>query len=239
MPRYSQIKRHLLDAIESGQLRPGDRVPSERELTEQFAVSRMTARHALRDLETMGYLYRLQGKGTFVAHPKLEQQLARLTSFTEDMRLRGMEPGARVLSVAEMPAGARVARALGVSEAEPVYRLERLRLADGQPMALEVSHVLASACPGFLDVNFENESLYRILRERFGIVLVRATQSLEAVPASPYEAEILRVREEAPLLLLERVSYDAAGRAVEFVRSFYRSDRYRFTTELVHREDLR
>jgi GntR family transcriptional regulator len=239
MPRYCQIKRHLLEAIESGALGPGDRVPSERELTEQFGVSRMTARHALRDLETQGYLYRLQGKGTFVATPKLEQQLARLTSFTEDMRRRGLEPGARVLSVEAVEAGAKVARALGIAASEPIFRLERLRLAGGEPMALEVSHIPAGLCPGLGEVDFTDQSLYWILRERFGVVLAGATQSLEAVPASPYEAEVLRVHEETPLLLLERVSFDAAGRAVEFVRSLYRGDRYRFTTELAQREELR
>lgn len=237
IPLYYQIKARLLEAIESGQLKPGDRVPSERELTTQFSVSRMTARQALSELETQGYLYRLQGKGTFVSTPKLDQPLAGLTSFTEDMRRRGLEPGAQTLTAGEMAAGRRVARALGIGEGQMVYKLERLRLAGGQPMALEAAHIPVSYAPGLLDGVAINQSLYKLLADRYGIHLVRATQSLESVAANAYEAELLHVREGTPLLLLERIARDTSDRPVEFVRSLYRGDRYRFTTELYRREE--
>lgn len=237
IPLYYQIKARLLEAIESGQLKPGDRVLSERELTTQFGVSRMTARQALTEMESQGFLYRVQGKGTFVATPKLEQPLAGLTSFTEDMRRRGLEPAARVISAEEVVAGRKVARALGIGETASVYRLERLRLAGGEPMALEVSHIPSNLVPGLLDHEPVEHSLYRVLEERYGLKLIRANQSLEAVAANPYEAEVLHVREGTPLLLLERVSRDAQDRNIEFVRSLYRGDRYRFTTELIRRED--
>ena len=238
IPLYYQIKARLLEAMENGQLKPGDRVMSERELTAQFGVSRMTARQALIELENQGYLYRVQGKGTFVSTPKLEQPLAGLTSFTEDMRRRGLEPGARVLAARETVAGRRVARALGIGEAASVYQLERLRLAGGEPMALESAHVPAALVPGLLESGHMEHSLYRILRERYDIHLVRATQSLEAVAANLYEAEMLHVKEGTPLLLLERVARDTADRPIEFVRSLYRGDRYRFTTELIRREEV-
>lgn len=237
IPLYYQIKARLLEAIENGHLKPGDRVLSERELTTQFAVSRMTARQALTELENQGYLYRVQGKGTFVANPKLEQPLAGLTSFTEEMRRRGLEPAARVLAAEEVVAGRKVARALGIGESAPVYRLERLRLAGGEPMALEISHLPAAAVPGLLDRGPVEQSLYRILQERYGLRPVKAMQSLEAVAANAYEAEILHVREGTPLLLLERIARDAQDRPVEYVHSLYRGDRYRFTTELIRRED--
>lgn len=231
MPLYFQIKSRLLEAIESGALKSGDRVPSERELTTQFAVSRMTARQALTELETQGYLYRVQGKGTFVSTPKLEQPLVQLTSFTEDMRRRGLEPGARVLSASEVEAGRKAARALGIAENARVIRFERLRLAGGFPMALEISHVASERFPGLAGSDLNNRSLYQIF-EQYGIRLSRATQSLEAVAANAYEAEILHVREGAPLLMLERVSRDDQDQPVEYVKSLYRGDRYRFTTEL-------
>lgn len=237
VPLYYQIKARLLDAMENGQLKPGDRVPSERELTAQFNVSRMTARQALTELENQGFLYRVQGKGTFVATPKLEQPLAGLTSFTEDMRRRGLEPAARVLSAEDVVAGRKVARALGIGETASVFRLERLRLAGGEPMALEISHIPTAIAPGLLDHGPVENSLYRILNEQFGIRLVKATQSLEAVAANAYEAEMLHVREGTPLLLLERISRDVLDRPVEYVRSLYRGDRYRFTTELIRREE--
>lgn len=237
IPLYYQIKARLLEAIENGQLKPGDRVLSERELTTQFGVSRMTARQALTEMESQGFLYRIQGKGTFVATPKLEQPLAGLTSFTEDMRRRGLEPAARVISAEEVVAGRKVARALGIGETASVYRLERLRLAGGEPMALEVSHIPANLVHGLLDREPVEHSLYRVLEERYDLKLIRANQSLEAVAANAYEAEVLHVREGTPLLLLERVSRDAQDRNIEFVRSLYRGDRYRFTTELIRRED--
>jgi GntR family transcriptional regulator len=237
IPLYYQIKSRLLEAIEAGHLNPGDRVPSERELTTQFGVSRMTARQALIELENKGYLYRLQGKGTFVSTPKLDQPLVGLTSFTEDMRRRGLEPGARVLAAEEVPAGRKAARALGISETAPVYRLERLRLAGGDPMALETAHVPVGYAPGLLSDGSLERSLYSMLKERFGIHLIKAAQSLEAVAANEYEAEVLHVKEGTPLLLLERVSRDAQDRPVEFVRSLYRGDRYRFITELNRREE--
>lgn len=211
-------------------------MPSERELTEQFGVSRMTARQALTELERIGYLHRMQGKGTFVASPKVEQPLVALTSFTEDMLRRGMNPGARVISVEDVPAGRKPARALGLAETDMVLRVERLRLAAGEPMALEISHLPTTLCSALRDANLEDQSLYRLIQERCGLVLVRASQSLEAVSANPYEAEILRVHEGSPLLLLERISYDPQNRPVEFVRSLYRGDRYRFTAELERRD---
>ncbi|HEY3364438.1 MAG TPA: GntR family transcriptional regulator [Symbiobacteriaceae bacterium] len=236
-PLYYQIKTWLLEVIDSGAYRPGDRIPSERELTDQFGVSRMTARQALKELESQGYLYRVQGRGTFVATPKLEQPLIALTSFTEDMLRRGLVAGAQVISSREVLAGFHVGHALGIEQAAPVFRLERLRLADGQPMALEVAHLPVALCPGLTTVDFSQVSLYGILAERFAIRLRRASQSLEAVAASAYEAEVLHAREGVPLLLMERLARDEGGRPVEFVRSWYRGDRYRFTTELIRQEE--
>lgn len=238
IPLYYQIKTWLVEAIESGQLSPGDRAPSERELTQRFGVSRMTVRQATAELESQGYLHRVQGKGTFVATPKVEQPLAALTSFTEDMRRRGMVPGTRLLSAEALPAGRWIAAALRLADSDRVYRLERLRLADGAPMALETSHIPVGAAPGLLESEAVKGSLYQVLAERYGLHLQRASQTLEAVAAGSYEAEALGVREGAPILLLERISYDQADRPVEFVRSLYRGDRYRFTTELSRREEV-
>ncbi|HLN61656.1 MAG TPA: GntR family transcriptional regulator [Symbiobacteriaceae bacterium] len=233
IPLYYQIRSRVLESIESGQLKPGDRVPSERELTERFGVSRMTARQAVSELENQGYLYRIQGKGTYVAAPKLDQPLVGLTSFSQDMRRRGLEPGALVLSAHERPAGALVGRSLGLTETTPVYQVERLRLAGGEPMALETACLPVDLCPGLLETNLEHRSLYEVLRERFGLHLLKAAQRLEAVAASAREADLLRVHEGTPLLMLERVSRDASDLPVEYVRSLYRGDRYRFVTELM------
>jgi GntR family transcriptional regulator len=232
MPMYYQIRTHLLEAIENGTLKTGGRVPSERELTEQFSVSRMTVRQALSELESQGYLIRIQGKGTFVGSPKFEQPLTTLTSFTEEMRQRGLEPGATVLSSDELIAGAKLAGTLQILPTDSVYRFQRLRLANGEPMALENVHLSSQLCPGLIDIPLQNQSLYQVLAERYAIHLGLATQSLEAVAAGPYEAALLQVREGTPLLSIERLSRDQNDRPVEYVRSLYRGDRYRFTAEL-------
>ena len=237
IPLYYQIKTRLLQGIESGQLKVGERIPSERELTERYGVSRMTARQALVELESQGYLTRMQGKGTYVSIPKLDQPLLALTGFTEDMRRRGMTAGAQLLSAEEVPAGFPVGQALGIAVTDPVYRLSRLRLANGEPVALEISHIPAALCPGLLEVDLTEHSLYAILRDRFGLALEKATQSLEAITAPSHEARLLKVREGAAILLMERVARGRQGRAIEFVRSFYRGDRYRFTTELIRPDE--
>jgi GntR family transcriptional regulator len=237
VPLYYQIMRRLVDLLESGQLAPGDRVPSERELTERFGVSRMTARQALAELERQGLVLRVQGKGSFVAHAKLEQPLGGLTSFSEEMLRRGLTPGARLLSAGVVPAGRKAAQALAIPEAAGVIRMERLRLAGGEPMALEVSSLPYARVPGIERLLTEEGSLYRLLREQYNLVLARARQSLEAIPCPAHEAGLIQVREGSPVLLIERIAYDASGIPTEFTRSWYRGDRYRFTTELIRTEE--
>lgn len=237
LPLYYQIKTRLQEAIETGQLQPGDRVPSERELTDLHGVSRMTARQALAQLEAMGLLVRVQGRGTFVAVPKVEQPLIGLTSFTEEMHQRGLEPGSIVLSLGEVAAGRRIAGILRLAEMDPVYRIERLRLAGGAPMALEVSHIPVQHCPGLLAQGLHQRSLYAVLAAEYSLHLTHASQSLEAILAGTYEAGLLHLPQGSPVLLLERVSRDRADRPLEFVQSYYRGDRYRFTAELVRREE--
>lgn len=231
-PLYYQIKTRLLEQLETGHLQPGDRVPSERELTERYGVSRMTARQALGELENQGYLVRVQGKGTFVATPKFEQALTLVTGFTDDMRRRGLQPATQVLAAAVVPAGSQVAGALSLPEGTEVYRLERLRMAGSEPLALECPHLVTDLFPGLLDLDLEHHSLYELLRSAFGVQLVRATQTLEATPADSRQAEILKVREGTPLMMMQRISRDQHDRPVEFARSFYRGDRYRFVAEL-------
>ncbi|MDF2630500.1 MAG: GntR family transcriptional regulator, partial [Symbiobacteriaceae bacterium] len=202
------------------------------QLAQQFAVSRMTARQALSDLAMSGHLHRRRGKGTFVAQEKLEQSLGTLTSFTNEGWRRGLTPGTRVLGAGVIPAGRRAAAALGIAQEEPVYVLQRLRLFNGEPMALETAHIPVCKAPALLACEGLNESLYRVLAEQYGVRLVRATQVVEVVMAGPFESEHLQTGEGAPLLRLERIACDASDRAVEFAQSYYRGDRYRFTTDM-------
>lgn len=231
-PLYVQIRADLMKAIDSGLLHPGDRAPSERELTQQYGVSRMTARHALTTLEAEGYLTRVPGSGTFVSQPKFEQKLNAVTSFTEEAQLHGMVADTRILATAIIEADARLAERMQLEPGTPVIQFQRLRMANGTPMALETSNLPLGRFPGLEGVNLASDSLYRILRERYSFKPDRATQSIEVMVAGTFEAGLLGVRAGAPLLLLERFTYDQDSAPVEYVRSFYRGDRYRFVTEL-------
>lgn len=219
-------------AIDTGTLHPGDRAPSERELTQQYNVSRMTARHALSTLEAEGYLTRIPGSGTFVSQPKFEQKLNAVTSFTEEVQLHGMTPDTRLLATALVEADARIAEKMGVPAGTPIIQFQRLRLANGTPMALEASNLPLGRFPGLEQANLANDSLYRVLREKYHFKPARASQSIEVMVAGTFEAGLLNVRAGAPLLLMERITHDNDDRIVEYVRSFYRGDRYRFVTEL-------
>jgi GntR family transcriptional regulator len=235
IPLYYQIMNQLREKIAGGEYTVDSALPPERELVETYQVSRMTIRQAISELVNEGILVRRKGIGTFVAPLKIEQALSSLTSFTEDMAQRGMKAGSRVVSFKEMTADSTTRKTLGLSAEEKVFECVRLRLADEEPMALETTALLASICPGLQREDLENQSLYKVLAERWGIELDYATQSLEPILASPHEAALLHVAPGSPLLLMHRVTYNENGRAFEHVKSLYRGDRYKFVTEL-HRK---
>ena len=229
MGKQDEIRERVMELIES--LEVGQAIPSERRLCEQLGVSRLTLRAALDDLVREGHLTRRHGSGTFVSRPKIAQPLT-LTSFSEDMRRRGMVPGSRTLELKVVPAGARLGRRLQLSPEEPVVRVKRLRLADGEPMALEVLHVPAALVPGLSQADLENRSFYELMEERYGVVISSATQTIEPTVTSAEESEALGVPLHSPAFLFERTTLTVSGRPMEFVRSFYRGDRYQLVTEL-------
>jgi len=227
--KQDEIRERVMELIET--LEVGQAIPSERRLCEQLGVSRLTLRAALDDLVREGHLTRRHGSGTYVSRPKIAQPLT-LTSFSEDMRRRGMVPGSRTLELAVMPAGARLGRRLQLSPEDRVVRVKRLRLADGEPMALEVLHVPAALVPGLTQADLENSSFYELMEERYGIVIASATQTIEPTVTSAEESEALGVPLHSPAFLFERTTLTVSGRPMEFVRSFYRGDRYQLVTEL-------
>jgi DNA-binding GntR family transcriptional regulator len=225
---HGQIEDWLADAIAAGRLGPGDRMPAEQDLAAWFGVSRMTLRHALGKLAQRGLVTRAVGRrgGTFVAAAKLEQDLTTLAGFSEQLRRHGMVAGARVLSATERPAGPAAAASLDLGEHDPVYEVRRIRLADGNPVAVEHSLFPAAVFPGMLECRLDG-SLYELLEARYGRRPHRARESLEAVTAGAHEAGALDVREGAPLMLVERTAYAGDGRPVEFARDLFRGDRTR------------
>jgi GntR family transcriptional regulator len=234
-PLYFQLRELIADTIKDGQYGPEYQLPSERELAEKFHLSRMTVRQATAALVNDGLLVRRRGKGTFVSPPKVEQGLLQLTSFTEDMEGRGMHPSTRIIAVRSLTATGKTAKVMGLAPGSPLILLERLRLADGKPMAYERCHLPLARFPDLNEDILGSGSLYALFHSRYKIKPTHAKQSLEATLASRREAELLQVNQGAPLLLLERITTDEKKLAIEFVKSLYRADRYKFYVQL-HRK---
>ena len=232
LPLHQQLKAAIEDRILSGEWLPDTQVPSERELCEQYQISRITVRQALSALVMEGRLIRTQGRGTFVASPRIEQQLTQLTGFTQDMRARGKRPSAQVLEADCIAALPTVSRALKIKVGETVIMLKRLRLADGEPVAIETAYLPENRCRGLLKEQLATRSLYDILTKKYDLKPVRATQQMEAIACPSAEARLLGTRRGAPVLHIHRTTYDRDGRPFELVESFYRGDRYTFYAEL-------
>jgi len=229
MTKQSETRDLVLDLIE--QLEVGEAIPSERQLSADLGVSRLTLRAALDDLAREGYVVRRRGAGTFVGEPKIAQELT-MTSFTDDMRRRGLRPSSRTLELRVSPAGARLGRLLHVSPSEPVVIASRLRLADGESMAIETVHVRETHIPGLTARDLEEKSFYELLRDRYGIVIVGGTQTIEPTVTDEDESASLGVPLHSPAFRFERVTHSDTGEIIEFVESIYRGDRYRLVTAL-------
>ena len=232
IPLYVQIAESLLDRIESGELRPGDRLPAERELSQMLEVNRMTVRRALQVLELQGLLIRRQGDGTYVTAPKIERQAGNLVPFTKGMQRRGYTPGAEVITFEQRPAEPSVAKELQLAVSTPVYTIRRLRLINQEPVMLERFTLPVHRVPGLERYDLASRSAYEVLETEYGISITRARQSLEPVVASEYEAELLRVSPGAPLMLEQRRSFDQDDQPIEYGNDLYRGDRFRFVTEI-------
>ena len=197
VPLYYQIQQVLMQKIHDGELREGDTLASEKELSRQYRVSRMTARQALQALKAQGYALSERGRGTFVARPKVEKNIMHLRGFTEEMRERGMHPSSILLEQAVVAPDAELLQRLKLAEGDKVLRLRRIRLADGVPMALEESQVSLSRFPQIDRIDFSKHSLYQALRERYGVSVGYADELIEALPATRDEAERLKIPRKA------------------------------------------
>lgn len=233
IPLYQQLYEILRSRILRGEWESGDMIPPESELVDVYDVSRTTIRQVLDMLVNDGLIYRQAGRGTFVAHPTLEQGLVRIVSFTEDMRLRGFTPRSKVLFADVVPASDEIAAKLNIAPDDELARLDRLRLADGEPMSIEQSYLVHRYCPGVLQQHdYTQTPLRNVLDQEYGVRLVRAKQTIRAVAASAELAEPLSIPESVPLLHIERITYSQNDVPVEFLKIYYRADRYALYNEL-------
>ncbi|MEA4884712.1 MAG: GntR family transcriptional regulator [Clostridia bacterium] len=224
---YQQIYSIWRQRIESAEFKPGDRIPTERELCEAYGVSQITVRQAIQMLVKDGLLVRRPRTGTHVAQRKFSQQLMQLTSFSEDMRSRGLIPGGHLVSVAEEEADALVAEKLKMPEGSTVVRIERLRTAEDDPIAIEIFRMSSALCPGLVNDRLDGTSLYDLLSKKYQVDLAWAEQSFESSLATAHEAPMLGIKRGAPVLRVERLSFDSIHRPVEYTTSVYRGDRYK------------
>ncbi|GAA4345059.1 GntR family transcriptional regulator [Actinomadura sp. NPDC048955] len=222
------VRRELLAMLDG--LDVGDALPSERRLAEELGVSRPTLRQAIDGLVADGLLDRRHGSGTYVAQPRIAVSLT-MTSFTEDMIRRGMKPGGRVLSFRTETAGARIGRRLALSPVEEVFTIRRLRMADEAPMAIETLYLPRALLPGLRRSDLEGRSFYDLLRGN-GVEIASGTETIEPTVTTAEEAAELGVPVHMPAFLFERITRDAGGRPLEYVRSLYRGDRYRLELDL-------
>lgn len=234
LPRYYQLVNILRTKIEAGEWQPQDSIPSERQLELVYGVSRTTVRQAVGLLIRQGLIYQLHGKGTYVSPRKLQKGLVELTSFSEDMINRGLLPGQQILEMGDVDVPEKVRQHLELSpDVKTVFRLERVRTADGQPIGLQTSYLSLPAGVRITREELEERgSLYAILQEKFNINLATADETLEVTVANPREALLLNIPEGSPLLLSERILWTNERRAVEFVKILYRGDKYRYAVRL-------
>ncbi len=234
-PLYLQIQQILIQEIRQGRYDADGRLPSERDLSERFNVSRMTARQALQALLRKGWAYTQAGKGTYVRRLSFRQDLARLSSFSEDMRAAGIEPSSKLIKAHLVPCTAEVASWLAVEPGSTVVELQRVRLANNQPVAIETCYLPDSTCPNILARHdFSRESLYSVLQRDYGQILARAEQTIRARVTSQEEAELLGMPDlnSAVVLQLHRITYTPHDRPVEYVYSVYHGAFFEFHASL-------
>ncbi len=234
MPRYYQLANILRERIASGEIAAHQPIPSERQLEQLYSVSRTTIRQAIDLLVRQGFLYREHGRGTFVSPQKLQKGISELTSFTEDMKQRGMLPGQKILEIKQVKLPEKIRQKLELPAGLPdVLYVERLRLGDKLPMGLQTSYTLLPEGQTITRQELEAAgSIYQILQEKFHLIPTEADETLEVTLATPREASLLQIKPGSPPLLSERTTYSQNRRVIEFVKILYRGDRYRYFAKL-------
>ncbi|MGC1305245.1 MAG: GntR family transcriptional regulator [Caulobacteraceae bacterium] len=234
-PLYAQMETVLSAEIGRGVLPPGAQLPTEDSLIARFEVSRTTVRKAIQNLAARGLIEIRRGKGTFVAQPKITQDLTELTGFVEDMQALGRTPTARLVDKAVVAASEAVAHRLALPAGTQVMRIRRVRLADGVAMSFDETYLPLEIGEKIVTHDLEAEPIFALLEQRYGLPLVEAEYRLEAVAAEAEVAEALGVAPGGPIFLIERTSYCAGPRPIDHERLYYRGDLIRFVTRLTRR----
>lgn len=232
IPKYYRIKEILRARIASGEYKAFQRIPSEAELSREFNVSRGTIERAIRILVEEGLLYREQGRGTFVAAPRFDEIPFRLSDFWEEAKRAGKKTRIQLLKARKRPADEETAQRLQLSPGTSIIEIERLRLVDEAPIAYEFRRLPYELCPQLLEEDLENQSIHRLLIEKYRLPLLKATYTIEAIVLDDEEARILQVAPGTPGFLIDRLTYTTGMKPAVWFHQLYRGDRYRLTAEL-------
>jgi GntR family transcriptional regulator len=232
---YSRVETVLAGEITHGALTVGDQLPTEDDLVTRFEVSRITVRRAIQNLVNRGLVEIRRGKGTFVAAPKITQELTELSGFVEDMHALGRQPTARVIGKEVVTADASVASHLALTKGERVVRIRRVRLADGVPLSFDETYLPLKIGKKIITNNLKVEPIFSLLERKYGVPLIEAEYKLEAVAAEAEVAAALRVRQGSPIFRIERTSYSTGDQPVDYEKLYYRGDLVRFVTRLARK----
>jgi|HubBroStandDraft_2_1064218.scaffolds.fasta_scaffold01258_8 GntR family transcriptional regulator len=232
---YSRVETVLASEIADGDLKVGDQLPTEDSLIARFGVSRITVRRAIQNLVGRGIVEIRRGKGTFVAAPKITQELTELSGFVEDMHAVGRKPTARVIGKEIVTADATVASQLALTKGERVVRIRRVRLADGIPLSFDETYLPLEIGKKVMSNNLKVEPIFSLLERKYNVPLIEAEYKLDAVAAEAEVAAALKVKPRSPIFRIERTSYSTGSRPVDYERLYYRGDLVRFVTRLVRR----
>lgn len=233
IPLYARVEMLLAEKITDGTLPPGTQLPTEDNLIGRFEVSRTTVRKAIQNLANRGLIEIRRGKGTFVTHPKITQELTELTGFVEDMQALGHNPTARLIGKQVVAASEAVARQLALTTGTLVVRIQRVRLANGLAMSFDETYLPLEIGQKIITNDLETEPIFSLLEQKYDIPLVEAEYQLEAVCAEPGVSQALGIETGSPIFMIERTSYSAGNQPVDYEKLHYRGDLIRFVTRLV------
>ncbi len=237
-PLYYQLQEAIRREITNGNYQPDDPLPTELELQKQYSVSRETVRKAVNELVAIGLLEKRRGKGTYVSRPKITHRIGRVYSSTEEVIARGMEPGTEFIQVSEMPPLDYICEEMGLKPGCGVTIVKRLRLADGEPVAILRSYLPTDLVPDLPEMTFVNNSLYHTLEEKYGLELSDCEEVIEAGLVGKNDAKLLNISIQQPVLVVKRLTRLNNGRIIESLLAYYRSDRFKYRVRLEGRHRM-
>lgn len=227
IPLYYQLMDIIIGMIEEGKLTEDDQLPSERELCDTFDISRSTVRQAIQELEKEGYIYRVHGKGTFISPEKFKQDLLEFYSFTEEMKKIGKTPSSEVLDFSIVNCNEKLARKMKLNVGDRIYIFTRLRLADGEPMMLETSHVPCNRFPDLTKDQLQQNAMYDIFTKKYDAAFTSAEEIFQSVLTRETESELLKYPSGLPSMMIERITYEK-NIIIEYTKGIARGDRFKY-----------